>query len=151
MTFLLVPFRVCRFHLSCDTLSVTFHAEVSAESLTARCTDGMTVGRQALNTGARTLLLDGGHFLEAIWRLYVEGDVGWIHQQKLARLIFREDRVQICEDERISPGKLANNVTKIVHLDSTFVNVRKIILKFAIALEKDYSEKIVASCIVDIV
>lgn len=52
--------------------------------------------------------------------------------------------VVISEANRIKLRKLAIKVTGISHLDSTFVNRKKVILNFTIAFEKRIKEKSVA-------
>lgn len=83
--------------------------------------------------------------------LQMVGDLGWIQQHILARLILREDRLDISEAEGIKLSKLANKMTDIVCRELTFVDLVKKLLTFATRFEKGYDEKFVATGIVDIV
>lgn len=57
----------------------------------------------------------------------------------------------ITEDEGIKLSKLASKMTRIMRRDSMLLDLMKKNLNFAIAFRKTYSEKLVASRIVDIV
>lgn len=79
----------------------------------------------------------------------VEGDVGCTQQHILVRHILREERAEISEAEANKPCVLSNKVTRTLRRDFTFVESMEVILNFALALEKEYSEKFFATRIVD--
>lgn len=87
VTILSASYRMYGFDYSGDALSVTFHPAVIVEYATTPFTGGMLLGRQVLNNGAKVLVLDGCHRLEAMRRLHVESSVGWIQRHILVRLI----------------------------------------------------------------
>lgn len=68
----------------------------------------------------------------------------------MIRFVRQCKRVAISEAVEIKLSKLSNNVTEIVFLDSTFVDLMKTILNFLIALETLQREKFVATHILDI-
>lgn len=76
VTSLHTSFHMYSFDYSRGAPSVTFHPGVSTGNVTTYCTGGMTVVRTVLNKGAKALLLDGRHHLEAMRLLHAEGDVG---------------------------------------------------------------------------
>lgn len=96
----------------------------------------MAGDRQVMDNHTKVLLLDKNHRLKAILHREVEGKIGWIQQHILVRLIFREEKVRNSEYERIKLIMLANKVTLIVRLDSTFLHLMKIFLNFAMAFGK---------------
>lgn len=106
---------------------------MSADDVTTPSIVGKTVGRQVLNNGAKALLLDGRHCPDAMRQLLVEGDVGWLQQQTLLRLIVQESRVPISKAETITLSKLANKLTgilrrgyKIMDLMRTILNLHRV-------------------------
>lgn len=68
---LCASFRMYLFYYSRETLSVTFHHRVSAEYVTTLSTACTTVGHQALNNGAKVILLDGRHRTASMRKLRV--------------------------------------------------------------------------------
>lgn len=118
-------------------LLVTFHSRVTTDGMTTTSTCGMTVDRRVLSNSAKNSLLDGRHCLKAMRQLHVEHYVDWIEQHILICVIVREDKVAISKAKEIRPRKLANNVTRIVHCDSIFLDLIKTIMNFTIAFEKE--------------
>lgn len=84
-------------------------------------------------------------------KLQVEGNVGWIQQHILVRLVAREERVAISEAGGINLRKLSRKVTGIVCLYSTFGDLMMTVLNFSIAFQKKDNQKLVLIRIVDIV
>lgn len=83
--------------------------------------------------------------------MHVDRFVGCIQQEILVRVIKREYGMAITKAEWMKLRKTANKVTGSMCLDSTFVELMKISLKFVIAIEKEYNERFVATRISDIV
>lgn len=83
-------------------------------------------------------------------QLHVEGDIGWIQQHILVRLMIQGDRVEINEDEGIKMSNLPNKVTVIVQSDSMFVDLTITNLNDTLAFEKECNEKYVSARTVDI-
>lgn len=97
MNSLRASFRMYDFDYSRDTLSVTFHPEVSGDDVTTPSTGGIRVDRQFLNNGAKILLLDECDCLEVMRQVHVEGDVSWIYQHILDSIIVRKDGTSFSE------------------------------------------------------
>lgn len=83
--------------------------------------------------------------------MYVKYDVGWNQEPILIRLIVREDRDASSNAERSKLSKLANKVPRIVRYDSMSVDLMKTILNLATSLQDEYTERFVATRILDIV
>lgn len=81
---------------------MTSYPGESGGDVTTASTGGMTVGLQVLSSGANDLLLNRGHRLEPMRQLHVKGNVGWIRQHILVRLVAQENRVAINEAEELS-------------------------------------------------
>lgn len=126
-----------------------FHPRVSASYTTTPSTGGRTVGRQVINNGAKFLWLHGRNRLETMWQQHVDGDVGWIQQIILVRLILWEGRVAISEAEGFKLNKLAHKGNAIMPRGSSLVYLKIKILNFAIAFKKWYYKKVVETCNVD--
>lgn len=78
-------------------------------------------------------------------------DIAWLQQHILVCHIVREDRVAISETEGINLSRIANKTTGIVRRDFLFLDLMKMFLNLSIALEKEYHDKFIGTCIVDIV
>lgn len=115
---------------------MTLHLVVNANDVIRSLTGGMRADLQALDNGAKRLLLDGRHYLQAMRQLNVEGHVGWIQLHVLVSLNIREAMVTISEAEGSKLSKLGIKVAGIMHRGSTFVGPTRMILNFSIAFEK---------------
>lgn len=123
---------------------------VSADDVTTALTGDMTVWRQVLNNSAKILQLNRRSRLKAMRRLHVEGDICSIQQVILGHFIVQEIKVTISEAGVIKLSRLANKLTGNFRRDSTFADVMKTILKFAISFEKEYNKRFVLSPTMDI-
>lgn len=81
-------------------------------------------------------------------QLEAESNLGWIKQHIQVQVIFRESMVVIGWAKESEMSNLSNRVTGIMHLDSIFLEVAKIVLNFAIAFKKIYKEKFVVARVV---
>lgn len=81
----------------------------------------------------------------------MNGDIHFIQQQTLVRLIDREDIVAIGEDKEFKLTKLANEMTGIARCHCMVVDTMNKILNVAVAFQKEYNEKLVATGIFEIV
>lgn len=82
--------------------------------------------------------------------LHVKGKQREAQQQFLLDFIVWEEKVAINKAEGTKLNKLVKDVTMIVHYDSTFAGIIKIILNLALA-SKEYNETIVLFQILNIV
>lgn len=59
--------------------------------------------------------------------------------------------MEVCRTKGITLRRILNKVTGILRCDSTFVNLMKTVMNFAVTFEKCYGEKFVATSTLDTV
>lgn len=97
------------------------------------------------------VLLNGSHWLQALRDLQKSKDVALVEAFLLVRCVLLRDGLQLAKMETLKMQNVANNVTSIVHRDSSFVVVLKSVMTFSAAFEKEHGGTSFDTQIIDIV